>query len=52
MDAPVDNKWFMRVIVAAAVIDALASLDLGYPRVSATKKKELAEARKIVVNGK
>ena len=25
---PADNKWFTRVVVAAAVIDALASLDL------------------------
>ena len=30
---PADNKWFTRVVVAAAVIDALASLDLGYPKV-------------------
>src|SRR6476660_802415 len=40
---PADNKWFTRVVVAAAVIDALASLDLCYPNVSAAKAKELAE---------
>ncbi len=28
---PADNKWFTRVIVAAAVIDALSSLDLALP---------------------
>ena len=33
--APEDRKWFTRVIVAAAVIDALASLDLRYPEVGA-----------------
>ena len=44
---PADNKWFTRVVVAAAVIDALASLDLSYPKVSAAKNKELAEARKL-----
>ncbi len=49
---PADNKWFTRVVVAAAVIDALASLDLHYPKVSAAKKKELAEARKLLVGGK
>jgi PPK2 family polyphosphate:nucleotide phosphotransferase len=43
---PADNKWFTRVIVAAAVIDALASLDLRYPKVSKQKLAELAEARK------
>src|SRR6478672_2070956 len=42
---PADNKWFTRVVVAAAVIDALASLDLQYPKVSEAKKKELAEVR-------
>ena len=30
---PADNKWFTRVVVAAAVIDALAALDLHYPKV-------------------
>ena len=45
---PADNKWFTRVVVAAAVIDALASLNLHYPKVSAAKKKELAEARKLL----
>jgi PPK2 family polyphosphate:nucleotide phosphotransferase len=42
---PADHKWFTRVIVAAAVIDALASLDLHYPKVSAAKQEELAAAR-------
>ena len=28
---PADNKWFTRVVVAAAVIEALSSLDLHYP---------------------
>jgi PPK2 family polyphosphate:nucleotide phosphotransferase len=42
---PADRKWFTRVIVAAAVIDALASLDLHYPEVSAAKREELAAAR-------
>ena len=46
---PADNKWFTRVIVAAAVIDALASLNLHYPKVSEAKRKELAEARKLLL---
>jgi PPK2 family polyphosphate:nucleotide phosphotransferase len=49
---PADNKWFTRVIVAAAVIDALSSLDLAYPKVSEAKKKELAEARRLLLAGK
>jgi PPK2 family polyphosphate:nucleotide phosphotransferase len=42
---PADNKWFTRVIVAAAVIEALADLDLAYPRVDGEKMKELAAAK-------
>ena len=42
---PADNKWFTRVIVGAAVIDALADLDLAYPAVSKDKRKELAAAK-------
>ncbi len=49
---PADNKWFTRVVVAAAVIDALASLDLHYPKVGAAKKKELAEARQLLAGKK
>jgi hypothetical protein len=37
------------VVVAAAVIDALASLDLHYPKVSAAKKKELAVAKEALL---
>src|SRR6188474_1681511 len=49
---PADNKWFTRVIVAAAVVDALASLNLRYPRVNAAKKKELAVARAALLENK
>ena len=43
---PADNKWFTRVVVAAGVIEALASLDLQYPEVGEEKLKELAMAKK------
>ena len=42
---PADNKWFTRVIVAAAVVDALDSLDLRYPKVPKKKLAELAAIR-------
>jgi PPK2 family polyphosphate:nucleotide phosphotransferase len=42
---PADNKWFTRVVVAAAVIEALSSLGLHYPKVSDEKLKELAVAK-------
>jgi PPK2 family polyphosphate:nucleotide phosphotransferase len=49
---PADNKWFTRVVVAAAVVDALASLDLRYPEVSKAQRQELAVVRKeLTANG-
>jgi PPK2 family polyphosphate:nucleotide phosphotransferase len=49
---PADNKWFTRVVVAAAVIDALADLDLHYPNVSNGKLKELAAAKRALNAGR
>lgn len=43
---PADNKWFTRIVVAAAVVKALEDLDLEYPAVDEAKKKELAAARR------
>ena len=43
---PADNKWFTRIAVAAAIIDALDSLKLSYPEVGADKLKDIAAARK------
>jgi PPK2 family polyphosphate:nucleotide phosphotransferase len=49
---PADNKWFTRVVVAAAVIDALASLNLHYPKVNAAKRQELAAAKTALLGTK
>jgi hypothetical protein len=49
---PADNKWFSRVIVASAVIDTLADLDLAYPRVDQQKLTEIANARKTLMSSK
>src|SRR4029434_10349721 len=49
---PADNKWFTRVVVAAAVIDALSSLDLAYPTVSEAKLKDLAAAKRAMLADK
>ncbi|MBX7208067.1 MAG: polyphosphate kinase 2 family protein [Verrucomicrobiaceae bacterium] len=49
---PADNKWFTRLVVAGAVIDGLASLDLHYPKVGAAELKLLAEAKKTLNGGK
>ena len=38
---PADHKWFTRLVVAGAVIDALEELDLPYPAVDEHKREEL-----------
>jgi len=45
---PADNKWFTRIVVAAAVIDTLASLGLEYPHMSEEKLKELASVERAL----
>src|SRR5579862_132857 len=42
---PADNKWFTRLVVSAAIVEAVEQLDLAYPTVDAEKKKDLARVR-------
>ena len=46
---PADNKWFTRVVVGAAIVDTLASLDLAYPKVDKARLGEIAKARKALL---
>ena len=43
---PADHKWYTRLVVAAAIVDTLDDRKLAYPEVDAAKKKELATARR------
>lgn len=47
---PADNKWFTRLVVSHAVVDALKAMSLKYPKVSGAEKTALAEARKQLEN--
>jgi polyphosphate kinase 2 (PPK2 family) len=42
---PADHKWYTRLVVAAAIVDALAGLDLAFPEVDRAKRKELQKVR-------
>jgi PPK2 family polyphosphate:nucleotide phosphotransferase len=42
---PADNKWFTRVVVAAAVVETMEEMQLSYPVVDGDKLKELNQAR-------
>jgi len=46
---PADNKWYTHAVVAAAIVDALASIDPRYPKVDATKRAALAAAKKALL---
>lgn len=43
---PADHKWFTRLIVANAIIDALDELDLEFPKLDEAKLAELKKIRR------
>ena len=45
---PANKKWFTRLVVAAAVIDALEDMNLQYPKVDDSQRKELDIARALL----
>jgi PPK2 family polyphosphate:nucleotide phosphotransferase len=49
---PADNKWFTRLVVAAAIVERVERLDLTYPKVDAKKKKEIVAARAALAKEK
>ena len=49
---PADNKWFTRVVVAAAVITALDELELAYPEVGKEQQAALAAAKQALLASK
>ena len=42
---PANHKWFTRLVVVGAIIDALEEMQLAFPRVDRAKRKELAAVR-------
>jgi PPK2 family polyphosphate:nucleotide phosphotransferase len=45
---PADHKWFTRVVVAAALVQAMQALELEYPKVKGKALKELRQAEKAL----
>jgi len=45
---PADNKWYTRLVVAAAIVDTLEELKLAYPEVGPEKRKQLRAARALL----
>jgi PPK2 family polyphosphate:nucleotide phosphotransferase len=46
---PADNKWFTRLVVGAALIETLDSLNLSFPKIDAAQRAELAKAKELLV---
>jgi PPK2 family polyphosphate:nucleotide phosphotransferase len=49
---PADNKWYTRLVVAAAIVEALRKLDLAYPGVDEAGRVEIAAARRSLMREK
>jgi PPK2 family polyphosphate:nucleotide phosphotransferase len=49
---PADNKWYTRLVVATAIIEALDSLHLKFPAVDKAMRKELDAARALLAKEK
>ncbi len=49
---PADNKWFMRLVVVAAIVEAVENMKLSYPKVSDVQKADLGRARELLMTEK
>jgi polyphosphate kinase 2 (PPK2 family) len=47
---PADNKWFTRLVVGAALVEALDGLKPQYPEVTGAKLKELDKAKRALTS--
>jgi PPK2 family polyphosphate:nucleotide phosphotransferase len=45
---PGNKKWFARIVVASAIIDALERLNLAYPKLDGRQRKELEQGRRLL----
>jgi PPK2 family polyphosphate:nucleotide phosphotransferase len=47
---PADNKWFTRLVVEQAIVDALKDMNLKYPKLDGPAQSALAQARQQLEN--
>jgi hypothetical protein len=45
---PADHKWFTRIVVAGAIVDALKELDLAYPSLTSAQRAGLEKMRRAL----
>jgi PPK2 family polyphosphate:nucleotide phosphotransferase len=46
---PADNKWFTRLVVVGAIVEALEKMQLKYPVIHKTQRAELERARELLL---
>jgi PPK2 family polyphosphate:nucleotide phosphotransferase len=46
---PADNKWFARLVVAAALVKTMERLDLHFPKIEGAALNELMKVRKMLL---
>jgi PPK2 family polyphosphate:nucleotide phosphotransferase len=49
---PADSKWFTRLVVVGAIVEALEKMRLKYPTIDKSRRAELELARKLLVSEK
>ncbi len=49
---PADNKWFTRLVVVGAIVEALEKMQLEYPRIDETQRAELERSRQLLLSEK
>ncbi|MDQ3188076.1 MAG: polyphosphate kinase 2 family protein [Pseudomonadota bacterium] len=49
---PADSKWFTRLVVVGAVVEALEKMQLKYPTLDETQRAELQRSRKLLLSEK
>ncbi len=49
---PADDKWFARLAVAEVILETLKELDMHYPKVTESQRKELLKAKEVLVTEK
>ena len=47
---PADNKWFTRLVVVGAVVEALEKMKLQFPTIDDSKRSELAKSREMLLS--
>jgi len=45
---PADNKWFARIVIAAALVETMESIDPQYPKIEGAVLRELETVRKAL----